>query len=679
MDGTLPMGDIPFLWHRRDASVNLSPFGLPCAPQEDVASAVHAKGVRALITRRVGGTIAISLLTAAGLWGAVGLYDYAYTLNFEFPVTSPMPTVMDALLGRAQPFDLSLRLGAVACVLAVASLLALHEARHARSLQCREEDASVISRGDATQAPRESQERYRMTIEGILEHMPMGAFAKDPSDDYRYLIWNQQMEVFDGRSREEVLGRTDFEIYDRSRAEASRRIDDRCLRDGEVVDICEGLAQEGDSGRRVGHLVEFPVKDDKGERAVVFGLVKDMTEQRRLEDQLHQSQKMEALGLLAGGVAHDFNNVLQVISGYAELLHRDAPDGAKDQQYAKGILDSVHRSMTLVRQLLSFSRREGFSPEVVDPNRLVQDLLKMLYRVIGEHIELIVHPGINIGRIKVDPGQFEQVLLNLCINSRDAMPNGGKLIIETRRLLVDAASSRLHAGLKPGQYMQLSVSDTGEGIPRQLQERVFEPFFTTKGKRHGTGLGLATVYAIVERHGGAIHLYSEKGRGTSFRIYLPSDLSLASVPPHPEPEPAAVASVRQGATILLAEDDDSVRNLAAEILSSVGYHMLTAADGVEAVERFRAADGVDLLIIDVLMPRQNGRETYEQIAAEAPDVPVLFCSGYSDDVLRSDYMLQISRGSLLQKPYGKRELLSKVNELFAHPADAGHVAESVVV
>ena len=290
-----------------------------------------------------------------------------------------------------------------------------------------------------------------------------------------------------------------------------------------------------------------------------------------------------------------------------------------------------------------------------------------------EHVELTFHPGLNLGRIKADPGQVEQVLLNLCINSRDAMPNGGKLVIETRRLHIDAASSRLHAGLKPDTYVQISVSDTGEGIPHHLQERVFEPFFTTKDKRRGTGLGLATVYAIVERHHGAIHLYSEVGRGSTFRIYLPCDISLETALPLPETVPETAVPCRRGARILLAEDDESVRNLAAEILSGAGYDVITACDGIEAVEAYRANDGIELLIIDALMPRQNGRETVEQIAADTPDIPVLFCSGYSDDMLREEYMLQVGRSSLLQKPYRKSDLLTKVNELLA-PREAAQAS-----
>ena len=308
------------------------------------------KGAGDLLTRRQGRAVAVTLIAAVGFWLAVGVYDYAARLQWVgSDASSSAPTLSDALLGRGTSFFFGLRLGAVACILGAGGALALHEARRIRPLARTEE--ATTQRLSAEEDLRKQKE----LMEGILEHMPMGAFAKDPNDGYRYILWNRQMEAFDGCSRAEVLGRTDYDIYDRERADSYRRIDDQCLRDGKVVDICEGLAH--DHGlNRVGHRVEFPVKDDAGDSLIVFGLVKDITEQRRLEEQLHQAQKMEALGLLAGGVAHDFNNVLQVINGYAELLHRDTVGDTQDQRYAKGILDSVRRSMTLVRQLLSFTR-----------------------------------------------------------------------------------------------------------------------------------------------------------------------------------------------------------------------------------------------------------------------------------------------------------------------------------
>lgn len=384
-----------------------------------------------------------------------------------------------------------------------------------------------------------------------------------------------------------------------------------------------------------------------------FGTVQDITETHELEARLLQSQKMEAVGRLAGGIAHDFNNMLHVMLGYGELLDMDIPPDGAARESLQEILKAAERAARLVQQLLIFSRHEEQRREPLDVNALITELMRMIGRVIGEHIEAHFTAGADLPLVLGDVGQIEQVLMNLCLNAYDAMPRGGRLDIETSRApggLVSTAGAAADA-------VAIHVRDTGSGIPLRERDRIFEPFFTTKDVGKGTGLGLATAYAIIQRHGGTIQVESEEEVGTRFLILLPcAEGTVASgAVPVPSIDPAGGDE-----TILLAEDDDIVRRLAEQTLTAHGYHVLSAADGRQAVERFEEfATEIDLLILDVLMPRLNGRQVYEAIAARRPSIPVLFCSGYSSDHLQLDHLQNVA-GTLIEKPYSQAQLLDRV-------------------
>jgi PAS domain S-box-containing protein len=370
-----------------------------------------------------------------------------------------------------------------------------------------------------------------------------------------------------------------------------------------------------------------------------------------IRKQLIQSQKIEAVGQLAGGIAHDFNNMLQVILGHAQMLKELDP--CEDARSGiEGILDGAGRAADLTRQLLLFSRRQVMTTEVLDFNLLVEDLLRMVRRLIGEHIRLEWVPGSAVGAVKGDKGMLEQVIMNLCVNARDAMPEGGVLTIETIGVLIDSQYCRKHSWARPGRFILLSVTDTGTGMDPATMERIFEPFFTTKEPGKGTGIGLATAYGIVKQHDGMINAYSEPGKGSIFKVYLP----LARMEAREVGADIQGPAVGGTETVLLAEDDPMVRSLAEEILRRAGYKVLTASDGHEAIEVYRSAGKVDLLLLDVIMPGMSGHEVMNRIRASQPDIPVLFTSGYSDNAIHTNFVLKEGL-RLLQKPYSQEQLL----------------------
>ena len=398
------------------------------------------------------------------------------------------------------------------------------------------------------------------------------------------------------------------------------------------------------------------------ERKTAFELfAEDVTERRALEQQLQQSQKMEAIGRLAGGIAHDFNNLLMVISGYSEfLLDRLGPDPAL-RGPAQEIAGASQRASSLTRQLLAFSRKQMLAPKILDLNGVVTENLKMLTRVIGEDIDLVMVPAPSLGAVRADAGQIDQVIMNLAVNARDAMPSGGKLTIETSNVSLDEEYARFHAPLRPGDYVMLAISDTGLGMDSETQSHIFEPFFTTKGPK-GTGLGLSTVYGIVKQSGGYIWVNSEPGKGTSFKIYLPRIAERA--------EPAQVVASNESAftepgteTILLAEDEANLRYLARQFLEKQGYKVIEAADGAVAMQIAVAHEGViHLLLTDVIMPGMNGRELAQRISEIRPQTKVLYMSGYTENVIGHNGTLDAGV-RLLQKPFTLRDLKSKVREV----------------
>jgi two-component system, cell cycle sensor histidine kinase and response regulator CckA len=395
---------------------------------------------------------------------------------------------------------------------------------------------------------------------------------------------------------------------------------------------------------------------ESGELLCFAAVIRDISERKHLEEQLRQSQKLESIGQLAGGVAHDFNNLLVVICGYSALLLEELRPGDRMRERVEEIARAGNRAAALTRQLLVFSRREKVEPKNVVINELVSNLQKMLRRLIGEDIEMVISLDENAGVLRADPGQIEQVIINLAVNARDAMPRGGKLLIESARLIADEEFARGHLEVAPGPYVVLSVADTGCGMSEDVRSRIFEPFFTTKEQGTGTGLGLSMVYGIVKQSGGSIWVYSELGQGTTFKILFPA-VEGAS----PEAAVPSGSGKQAGTeTILLAEDEEGVRQYVSELLMRRGFEVLQAANGSEALELARGYSGqIHLLLTDAVMPQMSGPDLADQFAKARPGVPVLFMSGYSDRLLQPKGM----DSNLIQKPFTATALITSIRSL----------------
>ncbi len=384
-----------------------------------------------------------------------------------------------------------------------------------------------------------------------------------------------------------------------------------------------------------------------------------MTERSRAEAAMRQSQRLEAVGRLAGGVAHDFNNMLTAITGYGEMLRAGLPEGDPLREDADEILKAADRAAGLTRQLLAFSRQQVLQARLVSLNDSVRDMEKMLRRLIGEDIEFVTRLDPDLRLAKTDPSQVQQVILNLCVNARDAMPHGGTLTIETANVELDAHAVAEHSITAPGQYVQLAVTDTGVGMDAETKSRLYEPFFTTKPSEKGTGLGLATVYGIVKQSGGEIWVYSEPGHGTTFKVFFPA---VSSVGELAVPAARPASSVVGSETILLAEDEDAVRRLAHRVLERAGYTVLLAGSGADAEKLARAHEGtIHLLVTDMVMPGIGGRELAERLRALRPDIRVLYLSGYTDSTVTQKGLLDAG-DSFLQKPFTTDALARKVRE-----------------
>src|SRR2546427_2286292 len=402
------------------------------------------------------------------------------------------------------------------------------------------------------------------------------------------------------------------------------------------------------------------VRNVASEVAYYETIVRDVTEQRRLQAQLMQAQKMEAVGRLAGGVAHDFNNLLTVIISYSDLLLEDLGRDDPKREDVAAVRKAAEGAAALTHQLLAFSRQQVLQPKVLDVNATVASTEKLLRRLIGEDIQLVAKLGSGLGSVKADPGQIEQVIMNLAVNARDAMPAGGQLTIETANVEMDEAYVRGHPLAQPGRYVMLAVSDTGTGMDEQTKAHIFEPFFTTRELGKGTGLGLATVYGIVKQSGGFIWLYSEPGHGTTFKIYLPRvDGAADALGP-----PVGTAEVPRGTeTVLIVEDEEAVRALAKTALMRKGYRVLEAANGGEALLRCESERApIHLLVTDVVMPGLGGADLARRLAPLRPDMRVLFISGYTDRAAARHGTMQPG-AAYLEKPFSLDALARKVREV----------------
>ncbi|MHB8763204.1 MAG: ATP-binding protein, partial [Deferrisomatales bacterium] len=403
-----------------------------------------------------------------------------------------------------------------------------------------------------------------------------------------------------------------------------------------------------------------PVRDDAGRTVSYVAVKRDLTRQLALERQLQQAQKMEVLGRLAGGVAHDFNNLLTIILGQAELAQTEAPDRPALAERLRAVSQAGERAVDLTRQLLTFSREQPAEARVVSLNEVVADTRKMLGRLLGERVEVVTALAPDLGPVRADPGHLSQVVLNLAVNARDAMAGGGTLTLATADVeLGPAEAAALGPSARPGPYAVLAVSDTGCGMDEETRSRIFEPFFTTKAPGHGTGLGLATVWGLVERAGGVVGVESEPGRGATFRVWLPR----AAVAPAPAPRPARSPGLPRGTeTVLVAEDDAAVRGLTRHLLERLGYRVLEAPDGDAALALSRAhGEPIQLLLTDVMMPRRTGPEVARVLSAERPGLKVLYASGYAEGALAARG--EVAPGlAFLHKPYSREALARAVRQ-----------------
>jgi two-component system cell cycle sensor histidine kinase/response regulator CckA len=430
-------------------------------------------------------------------------------------------------------------------------------------------------------------------------------------------------------------------------------------------------------------LVEDRILRDKDKQIIgIRSTVEDITERRRTEEalrkseeQLRQWQRVEAIGRLAGGVAHDFNNLLMTIKGCSELLLGafDRLDPRREE--VEEILKAADRATSLTRQLLAFGRRQVLQPKVLDLNAVVRNMEKMLRRLIGEDIQLIISLDRDLWSVKVDPGMIEQVIMNLAVNSRDAMPSGGKLIIETANVIHDEEYASHHVSVKPGYYVMLAISDTGCGMDKETQSHLFEPFFTTKEKGKGTGLGLSTVYGIIKQSGGNIWTYSEPGLGTTFKIYL-SRVETAARVYKPKIRPKDMMAPGGTETILLVEDEEAVRSMVSKVLQNKGYTVLEASHGNDALEVCDKFEGsIHIMVTDVIMPQMSGRELAERLAPMRPEMRVLYMSGYPDNTIVQHGVLEPGT-AFLQKPFTINALELKVREILDSSRPGGRQGQN---
>jgi two-component system, cell cycle sensor histidine kinase and response regulator CckA len=515
----------------------------------------------------------------------------------------------------------------------------------------------ITDRKRAEQEFRQSQQKLRIHF----EHTPLAVVEWDTQ--LRITEWSPSAERVFGYSRQEAIGRdAGFLVAPALRAHVERMGRELLAQKGGTRSTNDNLTKDG---RTIScEWYNTALVDESGQVLGVASLVQDVTERVALEERLRQSQKMEAVGRLAGGVAHDFNNLLTVIMGYSQILTDGLPAASRLKDATVQIRSAADRAAGITRQLLAFSRKQVLLPRVIDLNEIMLNLDTMLRRLIGEDIEVLTVPGRDLGAVKADPGQIEQVIMNLALNSRDAMPSGGKLTLETENMQLDESYAREHEPVRPGRYVMLAVSDTGMGMSPDTRAHIFEPFFTTKEVGKGTGLGLSMVYGIVKQSGGYIWVYSEPDQGTTLKIYLPRVDQPAEVVGVEKPP----ASVQRGTeTILLVEDDAQLRALTSSVLEHCGYKVLSAAGTEEGLALCRQNHrDLHLLVTDVIMPGMNGRQLAEQVKQISPSTRVLYVSGYTSNAIVHYGVLDPGL-RFLPKPFSLAALVAKVRETLDSP------------
>jgi two-component system, cell cycle sensor histidine kinase and response regulator CckA len=501
-------------------------------------------------------------------------------------------------------------------------------------------------------------------LQSIIDNAASIIYVKDTQGNY--ILINKQYESLFHTNNDKIKSKTDYDIFPEEIADVLRKNDCKVIDANRAMEFEEVIPYDGAS--HIFISVKFPLCDTSGVPTSVCGICTDITERKKLEAQLQQAQKMEAIGTLTGGIAHDFNNLLAVIIGNTELLEEQIQKGHYQADYLDEIKSAGQRAVNLVHQLLAFSRKQIIKPKLIDFNTILKDFEKMLGRIIGEDILLKIIPSTGLWLVHIDPGQVEQVIMNLAVNARDAMPGGGNLVIKTENVELEAGRFHDHDVKNlPGPYVMVTVSDTGIGMDAETRKRAFEPFFTTKEKGRGTGLGLSTVYGIVKQNGGYIWNYSEPGQGTTIKIYLPKGKQDTAEFKSVETVEGLFEGVE---TILVVEDDHSIRKLSRAILERYGYKVLDAKDGREALRIAREYEGaIQLVLTDVVMPEMNGAELVKHLIRLKPDLKFIYMSGYSEDTI-SFRGLSNSDFDLIEKPFSTKSLVGKVRKVLDEPNGA---------
>ncbi len=519
----------------------------------------------------------------------------------------------------------------------------------------------------AEELRRANEALHRRTAEQLGEYRSRLALIIDSSEDailskdLNGIItsWNKGAERIYGYTPEEVIGKHISILTPGDRPDEMQKILQK-IAEGESIEHYESVRLAKD-GRRLDISISVsPMRNAAGDIVGASVIARDITDQKRAEGQLRQAQKMEAIGRLAGGVAHDFNNILGIINACTEFLRDRIDPAAEPSVYVENIRKATERGTALTRQMLAFSRTSVIQPRILDLNERLREISKLLRPLLGDDVEILIVPRSQAAVVEADPGQLDQIVVNLAVNARDAMPRGGKFILETGAVKLDESFAEQQQAVTPGKYVLLAVSDTGSGMDEATVSRIFEPFFTTKEAGKGTGLGLATVYGIVKQSAGHIMVYSEPGHGTTFKIYLPSaehKIGLAS-----KPDAETVSPKRQGTTILLVEDDEIMRSLTRKLLEEHGYTVIEADDGKTALEYVEAHPGpIDLLLTDVVMRRMSGPELAERLSASRSTLKVVYMSGYTGELMANREVIKPGV-TLLEKPFSRSALLNTVHE-----------------
>jgi PAS domain S-box-containing protein len=519
----------------------------------------------------------------------------------------------------------------------------------------------------AEELRRANEELHRRTTEQLGEYRSRLVSIIDSSEDAilskgldgTITSWNKGAEHIYGYTPDEVIGKHISLLIPNDRPEEIPKILRKVAR-GERIEHHESVRLTKDARRLDVSLSVSPLRDASGDIVGASVIARDITAQKRAEGQLRQSQKMEAIGRLAGGVAHDFNNVLGIINACAEFLRDRIDPRSEPSVYVENIKKAIERGTSLTKQMLAFSRTSAIQTLVLDLNERLRDISKLLRPLLGDDIEILIVPRSSSAVIEADPGQLDQIVVNLAVNARDAMPRGGKFILETGIVKFGETFAEKQQAIPAGKYVMLAVSDTGSGMDEATVSRIFEPFFTTKEVGKGTGLGLATVYGIVKQSGGHILVYSEPGHGTTFKIYLPSadhKIGLTS-----KAEVETVSPKRRETTILLVEDDEIMRSLTRQLLQEHGYTVVEAEDGKAALEWMESHRGaIDLLLTDVMMRRLSGPELAERLSASHPTLKVVYMSGYTGELMANREVLKAGV-TLLEKPFSRNALLNTIHE-----------------